>query len=62
MVAIFTQLFEQYLRHTALPVLELKLLMVRLSYRRKVDEQFAMPIRVVQRELAIIRPTLSGRR
>ena len=32
-------MFEQYLRHTALPVLELKFADGSVSYRWKVDEQ-----------------------
>jgi len=42
----FTPIFNQYLRHTALPVLELKFADGSVSYRWKTDEAgFAMPIR-----------------
>ena len=57
MVALFSKemgmdmrpVFDQYLRHTALPVLELKFDESKgeVSYRWKVDEAgFAMPVRV----------------
>jgi aminopeptidase N len=39
--------FDQYLRHTALPVLELKFGDGQVSYRWKVDEKgFVMPVKV----------------
>lgn len=42
-----TPVFDQYLRHTALPELELKFAGNSVSYRWKVDEKgFAMPVRV----------------
>jgi aminopeptidase N len=44
-----TPIFNQYLRHTAIPTLELKFNEVdgTISYRWKVDEpRFAMPVRV----------------
>ncbi|MGC2804432.1 MAG: hypothetical protein WCA41_21540, partial [Candidatus Acidiferrum sp.] len=44
-----TPIFNQYLRHTAIPALELKFNEAdgTVSYRWKVDEQgFAMPVRV----------------
>ena len=42
-----TPVFNQYLRHTALPVLELKFADGAVSYRWKVDERgFEMPVRV----------------
>src|SRR5262249_5568393 len=42
-----TPVFNQYLRRTALPVLELKVADGSVSYRWKVDEKdFAMPVRV----------------
>ena len=44
-----TPIFDQYLRHAALPVLELKFDEAKgeVSYRWKADEKaFAMPIRV----------------
>jgi len=42
-----TPLFDQYLRHTALPVLELKFGEGQVEYRWKADESaFAMPVRV----------------
>ena len=56
-----TPVFDQYLRHTALPKLELKFDAAAgtVSYRWKVDEPaFAMPIRVGTKEhWQIIRPT-----
>jgi aminopeptidase N len=54
-----TPVFEQYLRHTALPVLELKFADGSVSYRWKVDEQgFVMPIRVgAKGNWQIIQPT-----
>jgi aminopeptidase N len=48
-----TPVFDQYLRHTAIPTLELKFQPQAgtVSYRWKVDEPaFAMPIRVGQKE------------
>ena len=55
----FTPIFDQYLRHTALPVLELKFAEGSVAYRWKVDEKdFAMPIRVGTKEnWQIIVPT-----
>ena len=42
-----TPIFDQYLRHTAIPILELKFTDGGVSYRWKVDEpKFAMPVRV----------------
>jgi aminopeptidase N len=42
-----TPFFDEYLRHAALPVLELKFGKGEVSYRYKADEEkFAMPIRV----------------
>lgn len=42
-----TPVFDQYLRHAALPVLELKFDDAAVSYRWKADEKaFAMPVRV----------------
>jgi aminopeptidase N len=56
-----TPIFDQYLRHTALPVLELKFdeTAGSVSYRWKVDERsFAMPVRVGSKDnWQIIRPT-----
>jgi len=56
-----TAVFNQYLRHAAIPILELKFNEARgeVSYRWKVDEpNFAMPIRVGEKERwQIIRPT-----
>ncbi|MFI5094503.1 MAG: M1 family peptidase, partial [Candidatus Acidiferrales bacterium] len=48
-----TPIFNQYLRHTAIPTLELKFdeAAGTVSYRWKVDESgFAMPVRVGKRE------------
>ena len=55
----FTAIFNQYLRRTALPVLELKFADGSVSYRWKVDETgFAMPIRVGTKEnWQVIQPT-----
>ena len=55
----FTPIFNQYLRHTALPVLELKFADGNVSYRWKTDETgFAMPIRVgTKANWQLIRPT-----
>lgn len=57
----FTPIFNQYLRHTALPVLELKFNPGEgtVSYRWKVDEAgFAMPVRVGKKDgWQIIQPT-----
>jgi aminopeptidase N len=57
-----TPVFNQYLRHTALPKLELKFdeAAGTVSYRWKVDEPaFAMPIRVGAKEhWQVIRPTV----
>jgi aminopeptidase N len=56
-----TPLFNQYLRHTAIPTLELKFDADRqtVSYRWKVDEQgFQMPIKVGKKDSwQIIKPT-----
>jgi aminopeptidase N len=56
-----TPIFDQYLRHTAIPVLELKFDKAKgtVSYRWKADEpSFAMPVRVGPRDhRQIIRPT-----
>ncbi len=42
-----TPIFDQYLRHTAIPVLELKFSEGAVAYRWRVDElKFAMPVRV----------------
>jgi aminopeptidase N len=56
-----TPMFDQYLRHTALPKLELKFDDAgTVSYRWKADEpSFAMPVRVGAKEnWQIIRPTI----
>jgi aminopeptidase N len=57
-----TPIFDQYLRHTALPKLELKFdeAAGTVSYRWKVDEPaFAMPVRVGTKDhWEIIRPTV----
>ncbi len=46
-----TAVFDQYLRRTALPVLELKFADGSVSYRWKADEKnFAMPVRVGTKE------------
>src|SRR6185312_15638036 len=56
-----TPIFDQYLRHTAIPTLELKFDEggQKVSYRWKVDEPaFAMPIRVGKHDnWQIIHPT-----
>jgi aminopeptidase N len=56
-----TAVFDQYLRHTALPVLELKFddAAGTVAYRWKVDEQaFAMPIKVGAKDSwEIVHPT-----
>jgi hypothetical protein len=56
-----TPIFNQYLRHPAIPVLQLKFDEGRgsVSYRWKVDEPgFAMPVRVGKKDnWQIIRPT-----
>ena len=54
-----TPMFDQYLRHTALPVLELKFADGAVSYRWKVDEKnFVMPVRVgAKTNWQIILPT-----
>ena len=54
-----TPIFDQYLRHTALPVLELKFGDGTVSYRWKADEpEFAMPVRVGTKDhWQVIRPT-----
>jgi aminopeptidase N len=56
-----TPIFDQYLRHTAIPTLELKFdeANQKISYRWKVDElAFAMPVRVGKRDdWQIIHPT-----
>lgn len=57
----FTPLFNQYLRHTAIPTLELKFNEAdgTVAYRWKVDEPaFAMPVRVGKKEnWQLIQPT-----
>ena len=60
----FTPIFNQYLRHTAIPLLELKFdpAAKTVSYRWKVDEPgFAMPVRVgelsANHQWQTIRPT-----
>jgi len=46
-----TPVYEQYLRHTALPVLELKFAAGEVSYRWKVDEAgFVMPVKVGKKD------------
>jgi aminopeptidase N len=54
-----TPIFDQYLRHTALPVLELKFEDGGVSYRWKADEAaFAMPVRVGTKDnWQIVQPT-----
>jgi aminopeptidase N len=54
-----TPFFNQYLRHTAIPTLELKFDAGTVSYRWKVDEAgFAMPVKVgVAGQWLTIRPT-----
>jgi aminopeptidase N len=54
-----TPVFNQYLRHTALPVLELKFGDGTVSYRWKADEPgFVMPVRVGMRgNWQVIEPT-----
>lgn len=56
-----TPIFHQYLRHTAIPTLELKFHETNgtVDYRWKVDEaEFAMPVRVGQKEnWQVIKPT-----
>jgi hypothetical protein len=55
-----TPIFDQYLRHTALPVLELKFdTPGTVGYRWQVDEAgFAMPVRVGSKDRwKIIQPT-----
>ncbi|MGC1267833.1 MAG: M1 family metallopeptidase [Candidatus Acidiferrum sp.] len=56
-----TPIFNQYLRHTAIPTLELKFNEAdgTLAYRWKVDESgFAMPVRVGQKDnWQLIKPT-----
>jgi aminopeptidase N len=54
-----TPVFDQYLRHTALPVLELKFADGGVTYRWKVDEKgFVMPVRVgTKGQWQIIQPT-----
>jgi hypothetical protein len=56
-----TPIFNQYLRHAAIPVLELKFDSAQgnVSYRWKVDEPgFAMPVRVGTKDnWLIIQPT-----
>ena len=67
MVAFFNQktgrdlspIFNQYLRHTALPVLELRFSDGAVAYRWKVDEaNFSMPVRVgVKARWQLLQPT-----
>jgi hypothetical protein len=54
-----TPIFDQYLRHTALPVLELKFEDGGVSYRWTADETaFAMPVRVGTKDnWQIVQPT-----
>jgi aminopeptidase N len=54
-----TPIFDQYLRHTAIPVLELKFSDGAVAYRWKADEpKFAMPVRVGTKDnWQIISPT-----
>jgi aminopeptidase N len=54
-----TPIFDQYLRHTAIPVLELKFSDGAVAYRWKADEpKFAMPVRVGTKDRwQTIRPT-----
>ena len=56
-----TPIFDQYLRHTAIPVLELKFDEAKgvVSYRWKADEKsFAMPVRVGSKDnWQVIQPT-----
>jgi aminopeptidase N len=54
-----TPIFDQYLRHTAIPILELKFADGAVAYRWKVDEpKFAMPVRVGTKDhWQIISPT-----
>jgi len=54
-----TPIFDQYLRHTALPTLELKFEDGTVSYRWQADEpKFAMPVRVGTKDhWEIIQPT-----
>jgi aminopeptidase N len=54
-----TPVYEQYLRHTALPVLELKFTDGSVSYRWQVDEKgFVMPIKVGKKDnWQVIQPT-----
>jgi aminopeptidase N len=57
-----TPVFDQYLRHTALPALELKFdeAALTVSYRWKADEQgFRMPVRVGAKDRwQVIQPTV----
>jgi aminopeptidase N len=54
-----TPIFDQYLRHTAIPILELKFSEGAVSYRWRADEpKFAMPVRVGTKDnWQIIQPT-----
>ena len=54
-----TPVFDQYLRHTALPVLELKFAQGSVSYRWQVDEpNFAMPVSVGEKgHWQMLKPT-----
>jgi aminopeptidase N len=56
-----TPIFDQYLRHTAIPTLELKFNEAesRVDYRWKTDEQaFAMPVKVGRKDRRqVIKPT-----
>ena len=54
-----TPVFDQYLRHTALPMLELKFADASVSYRWKTDTaNFMMPVRVgTKGNWQIIQPT-----
>jgi aminopeptidase N len=55
-----TPIFDQYLRHTAIPVLELKFSHGAVAYRWKADEpRFTMPVRVGTKDhWQIIQPTV----
>jgi aminopeptidase N len=55
----FTPIFNQYLRHTAIPTLELKFETGTVAYRWAVDEpEFTMPVRVGKPgDWRIIEPT-----
>jgi hypothetical protein len=54
-----TPIFNQYLRHTEIPTLELRFEEGKVSYRWQADEpNFTMPIRVGKKDYwQLIRPT-----